>query len=144
MKVGVLIFLGLLVVDACMPAHAIDLEKAKRIANNFSHQNLICSVYSRFVAACLGNRDKQDTLVGQYEKLAETFAKRSAETAVVAGVSAKALEARMQIAVDEMKEDIDNDCTNVSVILQKHARACKELAEKGPSDFANMIEPYIK
>jgi hypothetical protein len=35
-------------------------DEVTRIANNFSHENLICGVYHSLVAQCLTNRDPND------------------------------------------------------------------------------------
>ncbi|WP_375413065.1 hypothetical protein [uncultured Bradyrhizobium sp.] len=120
-------------------ADAQDAKKTKEIANNFSHQNLICSSYYYFVGQCLEKADPKDRLVKQYRTGAETFLQRGIDMARVAGVSDKAINAKMELAIEDMKSETDNDCVNIAVLLKKHAKTCKSTMDDGP---AILLEQY--
>lgn len=135
---GVAVCLILPVLCSCT-AKAQDARKAQEIANNFSHQNLICSSYYYFVAQCLENKDSKDGLVTQYRTGAETFMQRGIEMGRVAGVSDKAISAKVELAIDEMKSDTENDCINISVLFKKHAKFCKSIMEDAP---ARLLDQY--
>jgi hypothetical protein len=46
-----------------------------------------------------------------------------------AGMSDKAIKAHFALVLDSLLNDIDKNCVNISVILEKYATFCKELAE---------------
>ena len=56
------------------------------------------------------------------------------------GVSEKALKARMELAIEDMKAETENNCLNISVLYQKHANSCKFLYENGPKEFSKNIK----
>ena len=57
-------------------ARAVE-DEATRLANNFSHENLICAVYHSLVAQCIANRDPNDPLAASYRQTSTTFVERS-------------------------------------------------------------------
>jgi hypothetical protein len=116
-----------------------DLEKVRQVVNNFSHENQICSAYYYFVRQCLLNRDPTDPLAETYKAGGDTFLKRSIDTGKIIGISQKALSARMDIAIANLKSETESDCVNVSVLLKKHAQQCKLLFEDGPGSFADAM-----
>jgi hypothetical protein len=114
-------------------------DETQRIGNNFSHENLICGVYHSLVMRCAANRDPKDEIVEKYRQTSMTFIERSVSVGKVVGLSEKALTARMEMAQQEMMSDIENTCTNISVLLQKHAMQCKRLYEDGPKSFTDEL-----
>jgi hypothetical protein len=115
-------------------------DEAHRIANNFSHENLICGVYHSLVSQCAANRDPKDHLVKTYRKTSMTFIERSVKVGQAIGLSEKALTARMEIAQQGMLSEIENTCTNISVLLRRYAQQCKRLLEDGPKSFSDEID----
>jgi hypothetical protein len=130
---------ALLLTGICATAAAQDVRKIKDIANNFSRENLICGAYYLFVAQCLKNKDANDPVVEQYMTGAQTFLKRGIETGKIADVSDKALSAKVDLAIEEMKQDTENNCVNVSVLFKKHARECKSTYEDGPAALSDRL-----
>ncbi|KRR26469.1 hypothetical protein CQ14_03000 [Bradyrhizobium lablabi] len=125
---------------ACVStAAAQDIQKIKDAANNFSHENLICGAYYLFVAQCIQNKNPNDPLAAQYTTGAQTFMKRGIETGKLADVSDKAISAKVEIAVEEMKTDTENNCVNISVLYKKHAHQCKSTYENGPAAFSDRL-----
>ena len=139
-----LTFIGLvfaLLVSLFMVAmsRAQHVDKVQNIANNFSHQNLICTAYFLFVSQCLANKDAKDPLASRYRANADTALKRGIEMGKLADVSDKALSAKVELAVEEMKLDTENNCVNISVLFKKHARSCKSTLEDGPDALSAQI-----
>ncbi|PDT71708.1 hypothetical protein CO683_00685 [Bradyrhizobium ottawaense] len=130
-----LVLFSLLSIDAA----AQDMQRIKDLANNFSHENLVCGAYYLFVSQCIKNKSATDPVATQYFEGGNTFLKRGIETGRIAGVSDKALNAKVEIAIEEMKRDTDNDCVNISVLYQQHAYSCKATYEQGPSTFADKL-----
>ena len=115
-------------------------DPANRIANNFSHENLICGVYHSLVMQCAANRDPKDEIVEKYRQTSMTFIERSVKVGQAIGLSEKAISARMEIAQQGMMSEIENTCTNISVLLQQHAQQCKRLYEDGPKSFTDQLD----
>lgn len=120
-------------------ASAKDIDRVKELANNFSHENLICGAYYLFVSQCLKNKNASDPVVGQYLEGGNTFLQRGIETGRIAAVSDKAINAKVEIALEEMKRDTENNCVNISVLFKKHAYQCKATFDEGPGIFADRL-----
>jgi len=43
-----------------------------------------------------------------------------------------------------MMSEIENNCTNISVLLQKHAQQCKRLFEDGPKSYTDGIDKLLR
>jgi len=117
-------------------ARAAD-DEAHRIANNFSHENLICGAYHSLVSQCLANRDPKDELVDKYRQTALTFIERAVKAGRGIGLSEKVISAKVEVPKQEMMSEIDGLCTNISLLLEKHAQRCKRLYEDGPKSHAD-------
>jgi hypothetical protein len=115
-------------------------DEANRIANNFSHENLICGVYHSLVSQCVTKRDPNDPLAETYRQTSTAFIGRSVKIGRAIGLSEKALTARVEIAQQGMLSEIENTCTNISVLLQQHAKQCKRLFEDGEKSFADELD----
>lgn len=111
----------------------------KQRINNFSHENTVCGVYYTVVGVCLGKDRPNDAAAKQYLTSSNTFFERAGQTGHLAGVSAKAIEARTTIATEEMKEQIDDNCSNIAVLLQKYAKTCKVLIENAAERLDKMM-----
>jgi hypothetical protein len=108
----------------------------KQDLNNYSHQSIICGVYYVMVAQCLRNRgDNESTeLAKRYDALAKEASDEGYQTAKLAGLSEKAVKARLEIEIQDQMSDIDNKCINISVVNLKHGLPCKAFMEgRGPA-----------
>ena len=110
-------------------------DEVHRIANNFSHENLICGAYYSLVSQCLAKDDPKDDLVKKYRQASLTFIERAVKVGRGIGLSEKALS--VENAKRDMMSEIEDTCTNVSVLLEKHAQRCKRLFEDGLKSFAD-------
>jgi hypothetical protein len=124
---------------AIAPAAGQDAAVLKKRLNNFAHENTTCGVYYTFVSVCLGKDRPGNEAARQYLVASETFFERALKTGKLAGVSDKAQAARASIAADDMRSEMDGDCTNISVLLQKHAKSCKSLFEDGPAQLNSFL-----
>lgn len=116
------------------------LDESIGFINNFSHENAVCGAYALMVHQCLKNRNSDAKLAADFYTMGDNFLQRSVSTGKVAGLSQKALDARVTIAIDDMKADTDSNCINISVLFQKHAKVCKTLYEDGPSILSNAVK----
>ena len=110
-------------------------DEAHRITNKFSQENLICGAYYSLVSQCLAKDGPKDELVEKYRQASLTFIERAVKVGREIGLSEKALS--VENAKQAMMSEIEDTCTNVSVLLEKHAQRCKRLFEDGQKSFAD-------
>ena len=110
-------------------------DEAYRITNKFSQENLICGAYYSLVSQCLAKDDPKDELVKKYRQASLTFIERAVKVGQGIGLSEKTLS--VESAKRDMMSEIEDTCTNISVLLEKHAQRCKRLFEDGPKSFAD-------
>ena len=88
---------GMAVIAALMltgpEARAVE-DEATRIANNFSHENLICGVYHSLVAQCVANRDPNDPLAETYRQTSTKFTERAVKIGQAIGTRSRCRRSR--------------------------------------------------
>lgn len=100
----------------------------KDAANEFSSENAQCAAYYVIGEKCLG--EQQDEKLRQSFKAAQSASNRSVFLfGKQAGLSDAALHARNELAVKQAIKDIDSNCQNISVLLNKYADFCKSVME---------------
>ena len=77
-------------------ARAVE-DEAHRIANNFSHENIICGAYHSLVSQCLADRDPNDQLVAKYRQTSVSFIERAVKVGRAIGLSEEAFSARLRL-----------------------------------------------
>jgi len=117
-------------------ARAVE-DEAHRIANNFSHENIICGAYHSLVSRCLADRDPKDQLVAKYRQTSVTFIERAVKVGRGIGLSEEAFSAKVEDAKQEMMSETEGVCASILLLLEKHAKQCKRLYEDGPKTFAD-------
>jgi hypothetical protein len=95
--------------------------------NNLSSDLQQCFIYNTVGAQCFG--EKEPALKARIQAIADQQNNLSISVGRMAGISDKAFLARTEMFMKEMKDDLENDCINISVILNKHAMKCKSLME---------------
>ena len=110
-------------------------DEAHRITNKFSQENLICGAYYSLVSQCLAKDGPKDELDKKYRQASLTFIERAVKVGQGIGLSEKTLS--VESAKRDMMSEIEDTCTNISVLLEKHAQRCKRLFEDGPESFAD-------
>ena len=110
-------------------------DEAYRITNKFSQENLVCGAYYSLVSQCLAKDGPKDELDKKYRQASLTFIERAVKVGQGIGLSEKTLS--VESAKRDMMSEIEDTCTNISVLLEKHAQRCKRLFEDGPKSFAD-------
>jgi hypothetical protein len=120
-------------------ASALD-PKAKQEANNLAHEHLICAAYATIVAACMIQKNGENDPTGQrYKEVGLALMERGFRIGDIAGVSFNASKARFEMASQEMREKIENSCSNISILLQEHMNACVTLHNEGPDRLRTIV-----
>ncbi|KRR21393.1 hypothetical protein CQ14_07015 [Bradyrhizobium lablabi] len=122
-----------------LAATSAQADKLLDGVNNLAHEHMICAAYTAIVTACLIQKEPNDPAVAQYQTYTGNLLTRGLQTGKVAGVSQKAAEARISIAREEMMEEIEKTCSNISILLHKHANSCKALLANGPERLQALI-----
>ena len=87
------------------------------------------------VSQCLAKDGPKDELDKKYRQASLTFIERAVKVGQGIGLSEKTLS--VESAKRDMMSEIEDTCTNISVLLEKHAQRCKRLFEDGPKSFAD-------
>lgn len=106
--------------------------------NNFSHEAQTCQVYNLVASACFAEKDA--ALKDRISKSADAFGELAFNSAKLVGLSQKALMARTHILTKQMMDDLDNNCINISVLLDKYAAQCKSFMDHS----ADRIDSILK
>jgi ABC-type enterochelin transport system ATPase subunit len=112
-----------------------DVQKA---FNDFSHEMQTCQVYNLIGGQCFGDQDK--TLLAKMRRTADAFGELALNSAKIVGLSEKALLARATILSQEMMEDMDKNCLNISVLLAKYAKQCKAAMENSNARIESIVK----
>jgi len=97
--------------------------KTRERLNDYSADMQTCQVYNLVALQCFSGQDQSQ--LEPIRRTADAFGDLAVNAGKVAGLSNKAILARSSILVEQMKEDISNDCINISVLLSKFAKKCK-------------------
>lgn len=113
--------------QAAEPLNAVELDTA----NNMAHEHLICAAYVTIVSACLIQKNPNDPLAARYKQYNSALLERGFLIGEIATVSFNASKARFEMARASMMKEIENNCSNVSILLQQHAEKCVALYNEG-------------
>jgi hypothetical protein len=133
-------FVFLVTAILCVPVatQAADQSRLREAMGNLSGDNTRCYTYYSVIPNCIRKQDP--VLAGKTDDAAQRSLKQSFETGKAGGLSQKAMLARTEIDLKEMSADIDNDCVNVAVLLNKHSAFCKDLQEHGADRLQAIID----
>jgi hypothetical protein len=114
-------------------ASAQDLSDAqtRRAVNELSGEMLECSVYFLVFAFCLqGNPDPSvPQLIKDLNAQASKIGTLATTTGRMLGVTDEAVAARSRLMRDDMMKKLNNNCTNIAVLMEKYINFCKQLTE---------------
>ena len=105
--------------------------------NNFSAEMQTCQVYNLAALRCFQEMDPKSAATVQ--KTADAFAELAINSAKIVGLSEKALFARGNLLVQGMKDDLDGNCINISVLLNKYAKKCKAAMETSSARIEEIL-----
>lgn len=111
-----------------------------RAFNNFVHEHTTCAAYFAIGAQCIRSRgDKPSIELGdRLVQMSETAYSRGIEYGDALKMSRKTHTARLEMAISSMMGEMEKNCINISILLNKHALSCKKLMEQ-PDDALERI-----
>jgi hypothetical protein len=104
-------------------------ETVRRVMNNVGHESVECAAYMFVASAGLAKTPKFAVVSEGYSKVGEELLKRAAIVAEQIGQKLDAVDARLKMSTDDMMKLIDNDFTNISILLNRYSEHCKIVAE---------------
>ena len=114
----------------------------KRAINEVSGELLECSVYFLTTAFCV--QGHPDPSVPQLIKDYNAQASKTGTLAITigrsVGVTDEAVGARSRLMHADMMKKLNNNCTNISVLLEKYSNFCKQLTENADPRLAELLQ----
>lgn len=94
----------------------------ERAMNNLAHDYAICSAYYALMSE--GSKKSGKEIEGMLDLSFKAF-QMSVEL-----TNQKLTTARVELSVKDMKEDMDNNWSNASIVINKYAYFCRDLFDK--------------
>lgn len=114
---------ALSLLSSSLKAAPLTLEDA---SNELSADASQCAAFYAISIHCFSDRldeaNRKDFEAGQ--QMASTITYMGGKKA---GMSDKAVMARVELAMQQLEDDINKSCVNISVILNKYAKSCQSL-----------------
>lgn len=112
----------------------------RQAMNNLAHEHAICVAFYIIGGACF--KDKADAQTREHlKKISTSMLELAAMFTKEARLKRETLSARLEMAGKEQRKDINDDCGNISILLNKHGESCKALSEDPVSRFEKLYEP---
>lgn len=99
--------------------------------NEISGEMLECSVYFQIAASCVrGHPDPNvPKLIADLKARSEKIGILGMKIGRTVGVTDDAVAARMKLMNVDMMKRLNNNCTNISILLERYSDFCKQLVE---------------
>jgi hypothetical protein len=123
--------------------HALADDQASAVetaTNNLSHQFSICAAYYKVTGACFyrGKHAGAVELAIQAARQSLGFAEMLGHKAGISKIEA-VLIARDNMAVKALRKEIDDNCSNISILLDKYGDMCKAINDDPGAALAGYI-----
>ena len=126
----------LILVITCSPAMAqSNGENMRWAANNTSHDCIVCSVFFHATAECVRREPNRAALAADYASIGDRLALAAIEYAALAGIKQNTINARIDMAKQDVQQKTDSSCANFSVLIAEYARQCNHLAKDPKAIF---------
>jgi len=112
-------------------AYAGNDEIKNEIFDNVSHEFVECACYFSIVAQGFRNRGDV-TVEGKYLQASDTavnYAVIAAQKSRTSEMARKVTLSRFELGLKSMLKEIDNDVSNISILLNKYGYRCKDAME---------------
>lgn len=99
-------------------------------ANNLSHELLICSSFFYITAIGMMNRNdaKGQKLGEQQKQVGDQLSTVAGRLSKIIGQKPEAFQARLEMAMADMRKEMADNYVNYSILQQKYLDACTDLA----------------
>lgn len=118
----------------------------KEVSNNISHAYCSCSAFYFILSRGL-KRSGELKGASKYEEISQsafTFAFEASKEGRTQEMAEKVTMARLSLEMKSMMNEIDNDYSNASILLDKYLLHCKEIMENPDKFTEEMMEKILK
>jgi hypothetical protein len=132
-------------VSAQAPPRAGRDSATQRAFNNVAHENIICAAYYAAAGACFARdrRPGDEQLLAQTEKAISQAVEMARLATQEAQMKKETVTARFEMALTDLRREIDGNCSNISLIMRKYSLECKRLLEDPTSRFSELMDDAI-
>ena len=123
-----IVVLGLLLVSNVY-GETVDQKRNHYIYNNLSMDYNACQHYFLIMSEALKTNDSDPSKVKNFVDSSKLASQLAFSYGVDAGLTNEAMLARSKILINEMLKSINNDFTNMSVLLLEYGEFCKSLID---------------
>ena len=138
-----LLIAGVIVAALAVAARADPSATYRLAMNNLGHETIECAAYFSVVAAMLSTqplpRAGDDLIADQMTRAGFAMFKRALAIAEKINQKQEAVEARFQMHITQMSEEIGGDAINISILLHRYGRPCQVAAD----DMAARVEYWV-
>jgi len=113
-----------------------------RALNELSGEMSDCSVYFLITATCLEGNPEPSTpqLIKTLKEQANKILQLAVTTGRMVGVTDEGIGARMRLTRDDMMKSLNNNCTNIAVLLEKYVNFCPQLAQNADPRLLELMQ----
>jgi hypothetical protein len=121
-------------------------EIMKIINNNISHEYTTCAAYFTIVSEGLrrSSKYKEAEMYNKHRDMALQYALISASTGRSQEMAEKVTASRFELETKSLLAEIDNDISNISVLLNKYGSRCKFAMEDPEKVMEEWKEKILK
>lgn len=105
-----------------------DKDKDKYILQNLNEDFIACGSYWN-VMSLGAQRANDQKKAEQFLNVSSKYFKEAFEIAKLIGMSEQAVKSAAKLHIKDIGSDMSNDFSNVSIIIEKYGRFCKNLLE---------------
>ena len=103
-------------------------EALRRLRSNIHQDMTTCIAFFRLVGQCLAKNPQYAKSVAVYAKATDDLHYKSILLGKQIGISEDDAKSRLVAAADEMMHFINNDCSNISSLLDRYLDKCTAVA----------------
>jgi hypothetical protein len=110
--------------------------------NNLAHEHAICVSYYAIAQGCFGPKLDEKAKASVQASGAEAIT-RGKQYTTEAGLLPETFMARIKMASDQQTKALQQNCSNISLLLAEHAEQCKSLLEDPVPVFERYLDQAI-
>jgi hypothetical protein len=85
-----------------------------------------------------------ESVASSYRRSSDEISQLAFQVGRSVGLSEEAAAARMRLANDDLSRQISNNCTNISILLERYAASCKNLSQHPGQRFKELVQCSIQ
>lgn len=121
-------------------AHLAKLSPEQRssVMNNLQHDYVTCAAFFGLTVAAVGTQDSKTAEA--YEKAMNQAIVMATELAELVPMSKDATQARLELSVEQMTDQINGNFNNVSILTNEHLATCEMVMSNTEARIAYWID----